>query len=286
MEQAKKFEVISLDIYKYPRTPHLESSRLQAGDEECGQVPYSAYKGKYLVLEEKLDGGNSGISFTPAGEMLLQSRGHYLIGGGRERQFNLFKQWANAHEDWLMTRLEDRYVMYGEWMHKKHSVFYDRLPHYFCEFDVLEKSTQKFLSTAARRQLLADGPVLSVPVLFEGIAPAKLSQLWDLVQPSLARSSAWRDVFERVIRQERLDLEKAWKQCDKSERAEGLYGKVEESGETVDRFKLVRADFVQAILDSDKHHAEQPFVPNQLHPLADIFAPRLTVGWEATSRQS
>ena len=26
--------------------------------------------------------------------MLLQSRGHYLTGGEREKQFNLFKPWA------------------------------------------------------------------------------------------------------------------------------------------------------------------------------------------------
>ncbi|MNR71362.1 hypothetical protein D3C71_19770 [compost metagenome] len=279
MNEANKLEVLGLDIYKYPRTPHVESSRLQPGDEGYDQVPYAHYRGKHVVLEEKLDGGNCGVSFTGAGEMLLQSRGHYLTGGGRERQFALFKQWCAAHEDWLIGRLEDRYVMYGEWLHKKHSVFYDSLPHYFAEFDVLDKHTGVFLSTAARRELLADGPVLSVPVLYEGPAPERLKDLWELVDLSLGRTLAWREVFERIVRQERLDLERAWKQCDKSNFAEGLYGKVEQGAECVERFKLVRADFVQAILDSDKHHAEQPFIPNQLHPAADIYAPRVTANW-------
>ncbi|VTU42779.1 MULTISPECIES: RNA ligase family protein [unclassified Variovorax] len=281
MEQATKSAIISLDIHKYMRTPHLESSRLQVGDEGHGQVPYAQHKGKYIVLEEKLDGGNCGVSFSAAGELLLQSRGHYLTGGGRERQFNLFKQWAVAHEGWMLERLEDRYVMYGEWMHKKHAMWYDALPHYFCEFDVLDKVTGKFLSTAARRRLLADGPVLSVPVLYDGIAPPKLSDLWVLVKPSLGRTSQWRRAFEAIVKREGLDVEKAWKQCDGSDRAEGLYGKVEEGDETVDRFKLVRPDFVQAILDSEKHHAEQPFIPNLLRPGVDIFAPRLTHGWNA-----
>jgi hypothetical protein len=41
-----------------------------------------------------MDGANCGISFNPDGELLLQSRGHYLTGGGREKHFTLFKQMA------------------------------------------------------------------------------------------------------------------------------------------------------------------------------------------------
>ena len=40
---------MSYPILKYPRTPHLEGSRLQAGDEDLSQVPFSHLKGKYLV---------------------------------------------------------------------------------------------------------------------------------------------------------------------------------------------------------------------------------------------
>lgn len=105
-------------LLKYPRTPHLEGSRLQEGDEGHDQAPYSVLAGRYIVVEEKLDGGNCGLSYDAAGEQLLQSRGHYLTGGGRERQFNLFKRWASAHADVLLERLGDRYVMYGEWLHK------------------------------------------------------------------------------------------------------------------------------------------------------------------------
>ena len=46
---------MSYPILKYPRTPHLEGSRLQAGDEDLSQVPFSHLKGKYLVIEEKVD---------------------------------------------------------------------------------------------------------------------------------------------------------------------------------------------------------------------------------------
>ena len=81
-------------IRKYPRTPHLEGSRLQPGDEDLNQIPFSDIQGRHLAVEEKIDGANSGISFGENGELMLQSRGHYLTGGYRERHYNLMKQWA------------------------------------------------------------------------------------------------------------------------------------------------------------------------------------------------
>lgn len=270
----------SLELFRYPRTPHLEGSRLQEGDHGHDHVPYRDLRGLHLVVEEKLDGANTGISFSAAGELLLQSRGHYLAGGGRERQFNFIKAWAQAHADWLLQRLEDRYVMYGETLSKKHSVFYDALPHHFFEFDVLDRRTGDFLSTAARRALLAGGPVLSVPVLYEGLAPARLADLKALLRPSLAKTARWRDAFEATVQREGLDLALAWKQCDKSDLSEGLYLKVEADGRTLGRYKWVRADFVQAILASEKHHSEQPYVPNQLAPGVDLYAPRPRVDWD------
>lgn len=270
----------SLELFRYPRTPHLEGSRLQEGDHGHDHVPYRELRGLRLVVEEKLDGANTGISFNPAGDLLLQSRGHYLVGGGRERQFNFIKAWAQAHADWLLQRLEDRYVMYGETLSKKHSVFYDALPHHFFEFDVFDRRTGAFLSTAARRALLAGGPVLSVPVLYDGLAPARLADLKALLRPSLAKTARWRDAFEATVRREGLDLALAWKQCDKSDLSEGLYIKVEADGKTLGRYKWVRADFVQAILAADKHHSEQPYVPNQLAPGVDLYAPRPRVDWD------
>ena len=125
-------------MFKYPRTRHLEGSRLQPGDEDLESVPLADLAGSRLVVEEKLDGGNAGISFDPDGRMYLQSRGHFLEGGGRERHFDLFKTWANRWRRELWGALGPRYVLYGEWLYAKHTVFYDALPHYFLEFDALD----------------------------------------------------------------------------------------------------------------------------------------------------
>ena len=124
-------------IEKYPRTPHIAGSRLQLGDEGCRTAGFDAIAARHLVIEEKVDGANAAISFDASGNLLLQSRGHYLTGGPRERHFDLLKSWANAIRDRLWPVLHDRFIIYGEWLYAKHTIFYDNLPHYFLEFDVL-----------------------------------------------------------------------------------------------------------------------------------------------------
>lgn len=267
------------DLLKYPRTPHLAGSRLQPDDSAADQVPLARLAHSHVLIEEKLDGANTAISFNAAGELQLQSRGHYLTGGGSERQFNLFKLWARAHEARLLALLEDRYVLYGEWLYAKHSVFYDRLPHYFHEFDVLDRRTGRFLSTARRRQLLADSPVLSVPVLYEGEMPTRAAWLWKLVVRSLAKTRAWRDGFEATVAREGLPLPLCWQQTDTSDCAEGLYLKVEDEEQVLGRYKLVRSDFVQTILDSGSHHSRRPVLPNLLDTAVDLYAPVPTLRW-------
>ena len=76
-------------IYKYPRTHHLEGSRFQPGDEELDCMPFDQIAGRFIVVEEKLDCANTGLSFDASGRLFLQSRGHFLDGGARERQFAL-----------------------------------------------------------------------------------------------------------------------------------------------------------------------------------------------------
>lgn len=276
----------SIPLLRYPRTPHLEGSRLQPDDDGRDQMPLSALEGAYVVLEEKLDGANSALSYSDAGEQLLQSRGHYLAGGARERQFNLFKTWATAHENAFLSVLEDRYVLYGEWMYAKHSVWYDRLPHYFAEFDVYDRATGKFLSTARRRELLRGLPVLPVPVLYEGSMPTDPRLLWALVTRSLAKSPDWRAALEGHASRLAHPLDLTWKQTDKSDKSEGLYLKVENAEEVLGRYKLVRADFTQTILDSDSHHAARPILPNLLDPRADIFSSALRCTWEDLGLQT
>ncbi|MGK5552008.1 RNA ligase family protein [Actinomadura kijaniata] len=250
-------------LRKYPRTPHLQGSRLQPGDQDLAAAPFREIAGRYLVVEEKLDGANAGISFSPDGRLRLQSRGHYLTGGPREKQFGPLKAWASAVQHVLWDRLGDRYVMYGEWLYAKHTVFYDALPHYFCEFDVLDLSDGTFLSTARRRELLEGAPVVSVPVLHEGTVK-DLAALTSFVGPSTCRTAGWREALREAAVAGGADPDRAVAETDSSDDMEGLYIKVEEDGRTVGRYKWVRPDFLTAILDSGTHWQDRPIIANGL----------------------
>ncbi|WP_434420642.1 RNA ligase family protein [Nannocystis pusilla] len=259
-------------ILKYPRTQHLEGSRFQHGDHDLDAVPFRDVRGRFVVVEEKMDGGNAGISFDGSGQLLLQSRGHYLTGGGRERHFDLLKRWANTHADDLYLALGERYVMYGEWMYAKHTCFYDALPHYFMEFDILDRETGEFLSTARRREMLHGLPVVSVEVLWEG-HPERLTDITRLVGPSRFKTPQWRDRLIAAGEASGVAPAQVVAETDGFDDMEGLYIKVEEEGRVTARLKWVRASFLNAILDSGSHWLDRPIVPNQLADGVDLWAP-------------
>ena len=250
-------------IFKYPRTKHLEGSRLQKGDEDLSQVPFKDIFGKYIVIEEKVDGANAAISFSDSGELLLQSRGHYLTGGYRERHFNLFKQWASIHQNEFYKVLGNRYVMYGEWLYAKHSIYYDALPHYFMEFDIYDKVENVFLSTKKRHELLKDLPVESVNVLAEGEF-YKENDILKYIGTSNFITENHLDNLTNACESLGIDKDKCLKETDNSRLMEGLYIKVEENGIVSDRLKYVRYSFLQTVVESGTHWLDRPIVPNKL----------------------
>jgi hypothetical protein len=250
-------------IRKYPRTRHLLDSRPQPGDEDLDTAGFIEIAGRHLVFEEKVDGANAAISFDRDGRLRLQSRGHYLTGGPRERHFALFKSWAATMRDALWPVIGHRFVVYGEWLYAKHTIFYDALPHYFLEFDALDLETDRFLATPDRRRLLEGLPILSVPVLHAGpvVSPAALTAL---IGPSAFKTAAWRDHLGEAARKPPHDPARVQRQTDPSTLMEGLYIKVEEDGAVAERFKYVRRDFLSAVADQASHWQSRPILPNRL----------------------
>lgn len=250
-------------IIKYPRTPHIQGSRLQPGDEDLRQRPFSDIAGKHVVLEEKIDGANSAISFTDDGELRLQSRGHFLTGGYRERHYDLMKQWAAVQQDKLYEVLGCRYIMYGEWMYAKHSIYYDVLPHYFMEFDVLDRETGRFLNTPSRHELLKTVPICHVPVLASGVFN-NMDEILKYQGNSSFITEAHIDHLREDAEKLGLDADRVCRETDASRLMEGIYIKVEENGEVVDRMKYVRASFLQTVETPQSNWLDRPIVPNRI----------------------
>jgi hypothetical protein len=241
------------EIRKYPRTPHLGGSRLQPGDEDMPKIAFSELFGQHCVVEEKVDGANSGIRFGPDGKLLLQSRGHYLSGGPREWQFDRFKSWGHAHAHEFYSVLGERYVIYGEWVQVKHTIFYNALPNYFLEFDILDLEKDHFLDTIRRRKLLQKLPfVHSVPTLFEGELK-NANHLRSLAGPSHYIKGNHIQILREKAVQEGHNADLVLHQTDSTSQMEGLYVKVEKEGIVTERYKWVRKSFSQTVESSGSH---------------------------------
>lgn len=255
-------------ILKYPRTPHIEGSRLQAGDEDLSQLPFESIAGRPLVVEEKVDGANVGISFT-GGELCLQSRGHFLRGGAKERDYELFKLWGAAKREELYSLLGERYVMYGEWLYRKHRVYYNSLPHFFMEFDIFDRKEGVFLDTGSRKAILSGSSVVSAPVLYSGVISRREELLSLLTESRFITGEHIRELVE-YARGCGMDENEVLSSTDGSRLAEGLYIKLEGGGRVTDRMKYVRPSYLQTA-SADRWHAER-IIPNKLKDGADIFA--------------
>lgn len=237
---------------KYPRTPHLFGSTGTADDKRLGaQESEQFIADPSLVVEEKIDGTNVGIHFSQSGELVLQCRGH-LINEGMHPQYDLFKQWAVVKRPTLEQMLEDRFILFGEWVYARHSIHYRSLPHYFFEFDIYDKIQQVFLPLARRLDLLEGIGIETVPVIHTGAISRKALE-------KLIGVSAFDSSFENPITNQTDNL------------MEGVYLRTETTTAVTGRSKFVRPEFVEKIKQSS-HWQHQAMVPNLLSQQADIWS--------------
>ncbi len=252
-----------MSIIKYPRTVHIAGSRKSGDDFELTDEPFeTALQGKYVIYEYKIDGSNCGISFEDD-RMILQSRGHELRGGPREKEFQQLRMWAGRFKHDLFDVLGNRYIFYAENLFAKHTVFYDNLPHYIFEFDIFDKEKQYFLSTKARRRVLEGLDYEAVPIAYAGLATT-LEHLKSFIQPSFYKTHNWKENLRKQADSIGVDYNLVEAQTDMSEEDEGIYIKVENEEETIGRYKFVRASFTNSILNQGSHWHDRPILPNLL----------------------
>ena len=237
---------------KYPRTPHLFGSKGTDDDKHLGESESNRFiADDSLIVEEKIDGTNVGIHFQNNGEMILQCRGH-LITEGMHPQYDLFKQWVSVKRHELERRLENRFILFGEWVYARHSIHYRQLRHYFFEFDIFDKSRRVFLDLKHRLTLLADSGIETVPIIHAG--SLERSELEGLIGPSRFGSRFDNPLTGRI-----------------DNLMEGLYLRTEADGAVTGRAKFVRPEFVEKIKQST-HWQHQMMVPNELSDGVDIWS--------------
>lgn len=217
---------------KFPTTPylfappHFTSHQDRVLTDEETKVFFS----EKVIIEEKIDGANLGISFSPDGIIQLQNRGHIIIPP-YEGQWRPLSKWLENRIDQLFDILLDKYILFGEWCYIKHSVHYISLPDWFIAFDLFDKQKHAFLPVKIRNQIIKRIGLAVVPQIYTG-------HLTKSLLGSLVNKSAFSE-----------------------ELCEGLYIRIDASDRLLYRAKYVRNSFSESI---EAHWKKNMLTKNQL----------------------
>ena len=233
------------DFFRFPHTPHLAwlGECALRNDKVLSPSEVTALLAGDVVVEEKLDGANVGLSVNVDGSLRAQNRGHYLTTP-HAGQFARLPAWLAQHSKGLNDVLAPNLIIFGEWCAARHSLEYTKLPDWFLLFDVYDRNAARFWSSPRRNALAKCAGLFTVPLVHEG--KATLSGLQQLVttQSSHCRFGPMEGI---IIRRESAD----W--CEA-------------------RAKLIRPDFTQAI---DTHWRKQLIEWNRIIHSSEI--PRITL---------
>ena len=209
------------DFFRFPHTPHLAwlGEGTPRDDKVLSPIEAKALLAGEVVVEEKLDGANLGLSLSPEGILRAQNRGQYLADP-HAGQFSRLTAWLALHAEDLHAVLEPDLILFGEWCAARHSLDYAALPDWFLLFDVYDRSKRRFWSTSRRNALASEAGLFTVPRVSSG--RTTLAALKQLVMDTASHYRAELPLEGVVVRRESAD----W--CEA-------------------RAKLVRPDFAQAI---------------------------------------
>lgn len=208
------------ELFRFPHTPHLvwlgEGS--PRDDKVLSPKEVTALLAGEVVVEEKLDGANVGLSLSPDGRLRAQNRGQYLAEP-HAGQFARLPSWLAQHGEILRAVLTPNLIVFGEWCAARHSLDYAALPDWFLLFDVYDRAAGLFWSSTRRNDLAQAAGLATVPQVLQGKTTITALKQLVATKPSQYREGSLEGV---VIRRESAD----W--CEA-------------------RAKLVRPDFTQAI---------------------------------------
>ena len=226
---------------KFPRTPHLLwlGNDHPRDDKVLSDVECASFLKHFVIIEEKVDGANVGISMDMDGNLRAQNRGTVLESGKTDLQFEPFWAWLAMLRDSLISVLGNKYAVFGEWCFARHSVYYASLPDWFLGFDVLDRQQNAFLDTRGRNSIFQRIGMDMVPYIAQG-------------------------VFSRT---DVIGLLHKASSMLGAPAPEGLYLRKESNGKVTSRAKLVHPEFH---INLGEHWSKRPLEKNRLRTQANI----------------
>lgn len=160
---------MNVGFFRFPHTPHIAwlGDGTPRDDKVLSLTEAAALLAGNVVVEEKLDGANLGLSLAPDGSLRAQNRGQYL-DEPHAGQFGRFPAWLAQHGALLSTVMTSDLMLFGEWCAARHSLDYVALPDWFLLFDVYDRAAGRFWSTLRRNALASQAGLLTVPQVLLG----------------------------------------------------------------------------------------------------------------------
>jgi len=209
-------------FFRFPHTPHLVwlGEGKPRDDKVLAPAEAKELLAGEVIVEEKLDGANLGLSVNHIGQVRAQSGGQYLVApyGG---QFARLTTWLMLHGDTLAAKLNRDWIVFGEWCSARHSLTYDCLPDWWLVFDIYDRERGYFLPASLRNAWATDMGFSYVPEMLHG--RTNLRALLSLLAEAPSH-------YRRGL-------------------PEGFVIRKESRERLLARAKLVRAEFTQAIDD-------------------------------------
>lgn len=158
-------------IIKFPRTRHL----LNLGSASRDDLVYTKLEiqtlfglKQNLIIEEKIDGANLGISINSLDQIQIQNRSHY-VNSAYHAQFELLDKWVKIHENEIRQIIgANNWILYGEWVYMTHAITYTKLPDYFILFDIYDVDINKFLSRQRVEELISSTSICLIRQIAHG----------------------------------------------------------------------------------------------------------------------
>ena len=164
--------------YKYPKTFHFSfSPNLQNDDRMLPDV--SVFRGKHIVVTEKLDGESTGMT---------QDSVHARSVDGRDHPS---RHWIKALHAQIKNDIPKGWKIFGENMYAEHSLAYHRLTSFFYVFLIVDQnmSCLSWKDTVLYSSLLG---LETVPLIYEG--------MWDEeIVENISVQSAFGDEAEGYV---------------------------------------------------------------------------------------
>lgn len=176
---------------KYPRTYHVPfSPGATKDDKKLKDGWFEYYRGKEIVVTEKLDGENS----------CLCQKGVFARSHGTETRspwsINL---WGDNGLYWKVKGLiDDDLLIFGENLYGEHSIHYEKLRDYFHVFACYNETTDKWWSWDDVKFVSKVLGVPHVPTLWRGIAESE-DQIRELIIQTMNMPSAYGNTKEGVV---------------------------------------------------------------------------------------